>query len=209
MYKPIEINYEWTSLEPHIGANTLWIHYNKYYLKYLGKLNEILAKYNFDFNTSKEYLLSHINEIPNEIKEKVLLYLGGILNHELYFMNLSDKKNNKFCDEFKNAINKNFNNYEEFKKIFISNANSVIGSGYTHLVINSRLEFEIVNTSNHVLPQSYGFIPIITMDVFEHSYFLDYQYRKDEYFEAFFEVIDYEKVNNIYVNIIKNKSYLS
>ena len=140
----------------------------------------------------------------NEIKERneILYNLGGYLNHTLYFYNLTNKKTEipiPLLDE----INKYFGSFSEFKQEFISMAKELKGSGYTFLVLDKNNKLRIINMSNQDTPYYYGFIPIMTIDVWEHSYYLKYTYNREEYLNNIFNIIDFTKVYQIYLNSIK------
>lgn len=196
-YERIKLNYN--SLEPIIDDRTLNLHYNIHYRNYTNKLNELLKKSNYDYNHSAIYLAQNIDIIPITERDEILFNLGGYLNHSLYFYNLTDKKK-KIPENMLNLINKYFGSYTLFKEEFINMAKELKGSGYTFLVIDKNNKLRIINTSNQDTPHYYGFIPIMTIDVWEHSYYLKYTYEKGKYLENIFDIIDFEKVYNLYLN---------
>jgi Fe-Mn family superoxide dismutase len=192
--KPLDYNYDY--LSPYISKKTIDIHYNKHYKKYLNDLNELLIKNNYDFRYSKEELVNHIDIFPLEYRDDILFNLGGVINHELYFENLG--YNNLPHGLLSEKINNQYGSFEKFKKKFIENTKNLVGSGYTFLVINKDSELEIINTPNQDTPYSYGLIPIMAIDLFEHAYYLDYQSDKDKYVENFFSIVDFDKISNKY-----------
>ncbi len=195
MYEKIKLDY--TSLEPYIDDMTLDIHYNKHYQKYLDNLNKLLKDNNYKF-TSLYNLIENIDKINLNDRGEVLFNLGGVINHSLYFYGMSDKGNVNPVGKLKKDIDKYFNSYSEFKKEFIKSAMNLQGSGYTFLVLDDKKNLKIINTSNQDTPYYYGFIPIITLDLWEHAYYLKYQNRKEEYVNAWFNLIDYNKINKLY-----------
>ena len=182
--KPLDYNYN--ALEPYISEYTLETHYNKHYKKYLENLNNLLIKNNYDFKYSKEELVSNINIFPISDRGAILFNLGGVLNHELYFQNLGL---NNTLKPFLPQIIKQYGSLENFKDEYINNTKTLIGSGYTFLVLNKANELEIINTSNQDTPYSYGLIPVMNIDLWEHAYYLDYQNFKDEYINNFFQLL--------------------
>jgi len=196
MYQKQELTYN--SLEPYVSDRTLSIHYNNHYLKYLKNLNDLLIKENYNFKYTKEELFNHIDEFHISVRDKILFNLGGVVNHELYFYNISGLKNNIPVGSIKNGIDKIYGNYEMFKKEFKKMALELVGSGYTYLVINKNKELQIINMSNQESPYLYGMIPVIAIDLWEHAYYLDYQNNKEKYIDTFFEIIDFNKINNLY-----------
>ena len=125
MYQMQELTYN--TLEPYISDRTLTIHYNNHYLKYLKNLNDILVKENYDFRYTKEELFNHIDEFNISVRDKILFNLGGVVNHELYFYNMSNLKNNKPVGSIKNEIDKEYGNYENFKTEFKKMALELVG----------------------------------------------------------------------------------
>lgn len=196
MYKQMPLEYE--SLEPFISDRTLDIHYNKHYLNYLNKLNNALEKAGYKGNLTKEEMVKQIDIFNIKDRGEILYNLGGVLNHELYFKNMSDKKNNLPVDEIKKAIINQYGSFDEFKKEFIKTSKELVGSGYTFVVINSSKKLDIINLPNQDNPYMFDLVPIMALDLWEHAYYLDYQNRRDEYINNFFSIIDFEKINEIY-----------
>lgn len=203
MFEKIKLDY--TSLEPYIDNRTLDIHYNKHYQKYLDNLNILLNKGNYKFSSIYD-LIQNIDKINLNDRGEILFNLGGVLNHSLYFYDMSDKKNNKPIGKIKDDIEIYFNTYDNFKKKFKESAMSLQGSGYTFLVLDDKNNLKIINTSNQDTPYYYGFIPIIALDLWEHSYYLKYQNKKDEYINAWFNLIDYIKINKLYEDSLNKKN---
>lgn len=196
MYKHEPLEYK--SLEPFISDRTLDIHYNKHYLNYLNTLNTLLEKAGYIGNLTKEEMVKQINIFNIQERGEILYNLGGVLNHELYFKNMSDKKNNLPVDKIKEVIINQYGSFNEFKKEFIKTSKELVGSGYTFVVINDSKKLDIINLSNQDTPYMFDLIPIIALDLWEHAYYLDYQNRRDEYINNFFSIIDFEKINEIY-----------
>lgn len=195
MYEKIKLDY--TSLEPVIDDRTLNLHYNIHYQKYTDKLNELLTENNYDYSYPAIYLAQNINIIPESNRDEILYNLGGYLNHSLYFDNLTDKKK-EIPKILLNEINKNFGSFDSFKNLFIENANNLKGSGYTFLVLDKNNYLRILNTANQDSPYYFGFIPIMTVDVWEHSYYLKYTYKRKDYLNNIFNIIDWNKVYKLY-----------
>ena len=197
MYKPKSLKYDYNALEPYIDSETINIHYNKHYLGYLKRLNDLLISLNYNFKLSPEELIQNIEIFPINKRDDIIFLAGGVINHELYFDSMGPN-NNKPNGKILEQINKQYGNYEKFKQEFIKNANLLVGSGYTSLVITKKGDLEIINTPNQDSPYLYGLIPILNMDLWEHSYYLKYRNRKDLYIEAFFNVIDFDNLNKRY-----------
>ncbi|MCI8778392.1 MAG: superoxide dismutase [Bacilli bacterium] len=198
MYKSISLPYNYDSLEPFLDKETINIHYNKHYLGYLNKLNNLLNSVDYDYRYSKEDLVKHIDEIPLSIRDDVLYNLGGVINHELYFYSMSDKKANIPSGTINKKIIEQFGSFNNFKKKFIETANYLVGSGYTFLIVNNEGDLEIINTSNQETPYIYDLVPIMALDLWEHAYYLLYQNRRSDYINNFFEIIDFVNINQNY-----------
>ena len=201
----IKINLDYSSLEPYIDNRSLMLHYNVIYSSYIDKLNKLLKKNNYKGNYSLNELVDKIDMFPLEDRGEILYNLGGALNHKLYFYEISDKGNNIPYGEILKDINKYFGSYDNFKKEFIKKALNLVGSGYTFLVMDESGKLQIINTSNEDTPYSYGLIPIIVLDLWEHSYYLKYTTNKEAYINNWFNLLDFKKINNLY---IENKKSL-
>ena len=201
----IKINLDYNSLEPYIDNKTLMLHYNVIYSSYIDKLNKLLKKNNYKDNYSLNELVDKIDMFPLEDRGEILYNLGGALNHKLYFYEMSDKGNNIPYGEILKDINKYFGSYDNFKKEFIKKSLNLVGSGYTFLVMDESGKLQIINTSNEDTPYSYGFIPIIVLDLWEHSYYLKYTTNKEAYINNWFNLLDFKKINDLY---IENKKSL-
>jgi len=206
MYEKIKLDY--TSLEPYIDDKTLDIHYNKHYQKYLDNLNRLMKEKNYEFIPMIK-LAKNIDIINLNDRGEILFNLGGVLNHSLYFYNMSDKGNINPIGKIKEDIDIYFNSYSEFKKKFIESALNLQGSGYTFLVLDDKNNLKIINTSNQDTPYYYGFTPIIALDLWEHAYYLKYQNNKEEYINNWFKVIDYIKINKLYEELLKKENALN
>lgn len=191
-----ELDYNYDSLEPYIDEQTMMIHHDKHHQGYANKLNTALEKHPEIKAENAEDLLKDLDKIPEDIRTVVRNNGGGYVNHNFFWSIL--KKDIELKGEIKEAIEKEFRNFEEFKKMFSEIAAGVFGSGWAWLVINDG-ELEIIKTSGHDNPVSEGKIPILVIDVWEHSYYLKYQNKRAEYIENFFKIINWDKVNEYFV----------
>lgn len=187
-----ELGYAYNALEPFIDAKTMEIHYTKHHQAYVDKLNAALEKYPDLQKKNVNDLLKDFNKIPEEIRTAVRNHGGGHSNHSFFWRLL--KKNVKFSGDIAKAIEKTFGSYEEFKKEFTESALGRFGSGWAWLVLNKG-KLEIMSTANQDSPLSEGKISLLGIDLWEHSYYLKYQSRRNEYVEAFFNIIDWEQAN--------------
>ena len=203
MYKEILLDYK--ELYPYISKENLDIHLS-IYRKNLNKLNNLLNDINYDYRYSMIELITNIDIFNLNIRGEILYYLSSIINHNLYFYNISNKKITEPIGLIKKDIDKYFTTYDNFKKEFKVKALNLKGSGYTFLVRDDKGDLKVNNTSNEDSPYYYGYIPIICLDLWEHSYFLDYFDDKNTYIDNFFKVIDFNKINNYYEKIVNKNS---
>lgn len=196
MFKKMKLDYDFDSLEPFIDTHTLGLHYNKHYENYLNKLNELLKDNNIEQFDNINDLIDKIYKLNTDKIEDILFNLGGVLNHELYFNSINSKKT-KISNELKKHIEKQYGSFENFKKEFSNRASTLKGSGYTFLIMYNNT-LDIVNFSNQITPYLYGLIPLLCIDLWEHAYYINYENRKNDYIENFFNIIDFENANNTY-----------
>lgn len=192
-----KIEYKYDSLEPFIDAKTMEIHHTKHHQAYVDKLNAALEKHPELKEKEVEELLKNLDQIPEEIRVAVKNHGGGHFNHSLFWQTL--KKDVKLSGEISQAIDNDLGGFEKFKTEFSNAAATQFGSGWAWLVINPKTKkLEITKTSNQDSPLSKGLIPLLGLDVWEHAYYLKYQNKRPEYIEAFFKIINWDKVNVIY-----------
>ncbi|HOP06410.1 MAG TPA: superoxide dismutase [candidate division Zixibacteria bacterium] len=191
-----ELGYAYDALEPYIDARTMEIHHTKHHQGYINKLNAALEGHAALAEKSAEELVSNLDEVPQEIRTAVRNQGGGHVNHTFFWKIL--KKGVEFKGEIAEAITAKYGSLDQFKKEFAATAMSVFGSGWAWLVIGKGGEIQIMGTSNQDSPLSHGKTPVLGLDVWEHAYYLKYQSLRNEYIEAFFNVIDWEAVNENY-----------
>ncbi len=196
IYTVNKLYYDYDSLEPYIDTHTLGLHYNKHYLSYLNKLNSLLVKNNYDFRYTLNELVFHINEFNESDREDILFNLGGVINHKIYFKSISPnrEKPNKLLSAL---INNFYGDFDNFKEQFKRKALSLKGAGYTYLVLNNS-KLDIVNLKNQVNPYSYNYFPLLCIDMWEHSYYINYESYKEIYINNFFEIIDFSEANKLF-----------
>lgn len=196
-----KLNYSYDALEPFIDAKTMEIHHTKHHQAYIDKLNAALEKFPDLQKKTAEELVSDLGSVPEEIRATLKNHGGGHVNHSLFWQILA--KDKKISQKFKSIIEKNFKSFEEFRKKFSEAALSRFGSGWAWLVVSSDKKLEIVSTPNQDSSLSDSKFPILGIDVWEHAYYLKYQNRRADYIEAFFSVINWEKVEELYTKAAK------
>ena len=196
-YKLPKLEYQYDALEPFIDAKTMEIHHSKHHQTYVDKFNVLIEGNKELEGKTPEEIITNIENVDEKIRIAVRNYGGGVVNHNFFFDIL--KKDTKSVGDILKEIEKEFGSFEEFKKKFSESALSLFGSGWTWLVLNKDKRLEIVNTANHDSPLSYKQIPLLVIDLWEHAYYLKYQNRRAEYIENFFNVINWEKVNECFI----------
>lgn len=202
MYQPYILKYDYSDLEPNISRKTLEAHYNNHYLKYLRKLNYVLEKNNFHFQYPVKELFQNIDIFPLSDRDDILYNAGGVINHELYFDNINKSAKQNIPEPLNSAIINKFGSVENFVNQFKDLANNLPGSGYTFLTVKKSKEIYVLNLANQDSPYSFDMQPILALDVWEHAYYLDYGSDRKSYIDSYMELIDYERVNQKYQEIM-------
>ena len=188
-----QLNFSYDALEPHIDARTMEIHHSKHHQGYTNKLNSALESADISFD-SIEDLLAKIDMKNMSLRNNA----GGFYNHKLFWEIMTPSSNSEMSPELNDAIKKSFGTFQEFKSQFSSAAASRFGSGWAWLCVKDG-ELEIcssANQDNPLMPMiGCGGIPILGIDVWEHAYYLNYQNRRPDYINAFFEVINWGVVS--------------
>jgi Fe-Mn family superoxide dismutase len=189
-----KLPYAYDSLEPYIDAKTMEIHHDKHHAGYVKKLNAAIEGHEELQDKPVGELIKNVNSISEEIRNAVRNNGGGHLNHSFFWPLL--KKDVKPEGEVIEAIKKNFGSLKEFEEAFKKAAMGQFGSGWAWLVWNpGDKKLEIMSTANQESPVTIGKVPILTVDIWEHAYYLKYQNKRDEYLDNFMKVINWEKVN--------------
>ena len=187
-----KLPYAYDALEPFIDEQTMEIHHGKHHQTYVDKLNKALEKYPKLQGKSAEELLKNLELIPEDIRTAVRNHGGGHANHSFFWQIL--KKDVEPSGEILKVINKKFNGIDNFKTEFSNKAVGLFGSGWCWLVLNGK-ELEIITTPNQDSPVSQGKIPVLGLDLWEHSYYLKYQNRRNEYIKSFWNIVNWDQVN--------------
>lgn len=203
MYTLENLEYLYQDLEPYIDTHTMGLHYNKHAKKYLDNLNKLLLDNNYDFSISLVKLAQNMDLFSWNNKEDILFNLGGVVNHNLYF-HCMNKMKVESMGLLKKDLIKKYGSIEKFIEEFINIAMKLKGSGYTFLELNHN-GLEIKNYANQDSPLFSGNIPLFTIDLWEHAYYINYNNDKKRYLENFFEIADFSIANNLYEKIIKNQ----
>jgi superoxide dismutase, Fe-Mn family len=194
--KPLPYAYD--ALEPYIDKETMMLHHDKHEQAYLDNLNKAIAKHPELYSKGIEGILKDLDSIPSDIKQTVINNAGGVYNHDFFWSIMSPKKNQSPKGDLLNAINRDFESYDNFKVKFKEAALGRFGSGWAWLVSDKDGKLSIISTANQDSPISIGLTPIIGIDVWEHAYYLKYQNRRAEYIDNWWNVVNWEQAEKNY-----------
>ncbi len=193
-----KLNYSFDALEPYIDAKTMEIHYGKHHNGYINNLNNAISGTELESKTIEE-ILKNLDLDNMALRNNS----GGYFNHNLFWEIMGPNCGGNPSGEISEAINSNFNSFENFKEEFKKAAATRFGSGWAWLCVLGDGKLEICSTPNQdnpLMENSCGGNPILCLDVWEHAYYLNYQNRRPDYIEAFFSLINWDEVNSKYLN---------
>lgn len=194
--------YSYDALEPEIDSKTLKFHHDKHFATYVDNLNKLLENQPKYQNWTLHDLCMNWADLPDEIRVGVRNNAGGVYNHDLYFRTLQSLPPSNPQPPLEDAIERAFGDVDRLKKAFKSAALSVFGSGWACLCFgkNGELSIQKVANQNTVLPLT----PLLCCDVWEHAYYLQYQNRRGEYFDAWWLLINWPEISRIYAEQFNN-----
>ena len=199
-----KLPYKYDALAPEIDPMTLEMHYSKHYLTYTNNLNKAIAGTEQE-QASIEDILKKLDLNNTELRNNA----GGYYNHSLYWEIMAPKSGGKPTDTLATTIDRDFGSFEAFKKAFSDAAEQQFGSGWAWLVVDRSGKLQVTSTPNQDNPlmpkQLVQGTPILALDVWEHAYYLNYQYKRKKYIEAFFNLINWKKVAEKYEEAIKKE----
>lgn len=187
--------YAYDALEPYIDAETMQIHHDKHHQAYVNNLNKAIAAHPELGKQPVEMLIRNLSSVPEDIRTAVRNNGGGHYNHTLFWVTL--KKNNAAGPggELGKDVDRAFGSYPAFKDHFTKAALGVFGSGWAWLSLDANKRLLIESTPNQDSPLTTGHQPVFGIDVWEHAYYLKYQNKRADYVAAFFNVINWDAVN--------------
>lgn len=191
-----DLPYAYDALEPYIDEETMHLHHDKHHNTYVTNVNAALAKHP-EIGKDLEQLLADVESIPVDIRQAVINNGGGHLNHSL-FWELMTPEETALSAELAADLEATFGSFDDFKTAFTTAATTRFGSGWAWLVVNKEGKLEVMSTANQDTPISEGKTPILGIDVWEHAYYVKYRNVRPDYIKAFFSVINWNKVNELY-----------
>ncbi len=192
-----KLPYAYDALEPYIDEMTMRIHHDKHHQAYVDNLNVALDKHPEFYQWRLSELLTKLDQLPADIQTAVRNNGGGHYNHQFFWSILKVQPEGKPSGALGNAIQAKFGSYEAFREVFATAAKTRFGSGWAWLILNAKGELEVLSTANQDSVVALG-TPLLALDVWEHAYYLKYQNRRPDYVNAFFQIIDWARVEAIY-----------
>lgn len=190
--------YAYDALEPHIDAITMEIHHTKHHQAYINNLNAALAKHPYLADKTLEELLQDLPAIPDDIRTAVRNNGGGHYNHSFFWKIMKaqggGQPNGILAQEIKNT----FGSFEGFQETFNAHAKTVFGSGWAWLCVDANKKLIVMALPNQDCPISFGQTPVMGLDVWEHAYYLKYQNKRPDYITAWWNVTDWDAVEENY-----------
>ena len=192
-----KLPYAYDALEPHIDARTMEIHHGKHHNGYTTNLNNAIAGSDLE-GQSIESILASLDVSNGAVRNNG----GGFYNHRLFWNVMSPNGGGTPTGALADAINTAFGSFDGFKDAFAKAAATRFGSGWAWLCVHKGGTVEVCSTANQDNPLMPGIgcggFPILGIDVWEHAYYLNYQNRRPDYIQAFFNVVDWKKVSEMY-----------
>lgn len=196
-FEYVDFPFSCSEFTPYIDPDTLYIHCNILYRRYVDNLNAILAQLpQYQTYTLYQLLTEDLN-LPVQTRNNILFNAGGIYNHEFYFFGMS-KEENEFSEDLSGVLISQYGSVEEFFRLFTEAAMSLQGSGWIWLAAPGDGSVHIVVANNHNVPNLKIEKPIFVMDMWEHAYFLKYHANKKDYIDAWIHLLDKERASRMF-----------
>ncbi|MCM1058532.1 MAG: superoxide dismutase [Firmicutes bacterium] len=190
--------YEYDALVPVLDEETLHFHHDRHYKTYVDNLNSALSDYPELQKRSLKELLNGIDRLPTQVQTPIRNNGGGVYNHELYFDSMKSPTGQEPEGALAEAIERDFGSYRQWKDQMKQTALGTFGSGWAWLVTDNKGKLSIVRTANQDVPDLEEYTPILLVDVWEHAYYLQYQNRRADYVDGWFDLINWRKAGKRY-----------
>jgi Fe-Mn family superoxide dismutase len=189
------LTYAYDALEPYIDKATMEFHHDKHHATYVTNLNKALESApELSGKSLEELLASGLAAVPESIRTAVRNHGGGTINHNLFWNIMGPNAGGAPSGKLAEAVKSVFGGYDQFKEKFTAAAMGRFGSGWAWLVKDAAGKLDISSTANQDSPVSEGKTPLLTLDVWEHAYYLKYQNRRAEYITAWWNVVNWAEV---------------
>lgn len=192
-----DLPYAYDALEPYIDEETMHLHHDKHHNTYVTNLNVAIEKHPELGEKTVEELLADFSSVPEDIQTAVRNNGGGHANHTFFWEILGPNAGGEPTGAIKEAIDEAFGSFEDFKEEFKTAATGRFGSGWAWLVVKDG-KLAITSTANQDSPLMDGQTPVLGLDVWEHAYYLKYKNVRPDYINAFWSVVNWDKVNEYF-----------
>lgn len=194
------LKYDYDALEQTIDARTMMLHHDNHHGGYVKKLNEALEKFPQFQDKSAAWLLCNLDQLPSSIKTAVHSNAGGHVNHSMFWQAIKPSSMNEPKGALRDAINRDFGSFDEFKKVFEEEGAKVFGSGWVWLVcsLKNGANMQVITTNGHDNPLMQNLLPVLLNDVWEHAYYLRYENRRPDYLKAWWNVVDWDQASSCF-----------
>jgi superoxide dismutase, Fe-Mn family len=189
-----DLPYDYNALEPHIDEQTMRIHHTKHHQAYINNANDALKGHEDLQRLSVEDLLRRIDQVPQDIRTKLRNNAGGHANHSLFWQIMGPNGGGEPAGALGEAIRSEFRDFAAFREQFATAGKGRFGSGWAWLVVGDGGKVQVTDTANQDSPLMSGHTPILGLDVWEHAYYLNYQNRRPDYIEAWWNVVNWDEV---------------
>jgi Fe-Mn family superoxide dismutase len=194
-----DLPYAFSALEPHIDARTMEIHHDRHHKTYVDNLNAALEKHpEFNAGDDIEALMRRFDEVPEDIKTAVRNNGGGHANHSLFWQVMDPNGGGAPNGPIAGAIDAAFGSWDACRQKLIDAGKARFGSGWSWLVLDGGGKLQVIDTANQDSPLMQGQTPLLGIDVWEHAYYLNYQNKRPDYLDAWFNVVNWIFVNERY-----------
>ncbi len=201
-YELPPLPYSHDALEPHIDTQTMQIHHGKHHNAYVTNLNKALEQHAALAEQSIEALVSNLSTVPEDIRGAVRNNGGGHANHSLFWTVMAPGKGGAPTGALAEKIDATFGGFEAFKEQFAKAGATRFGSGWAWLSLEGGGNLVVESTPNQDSPLMEGRTPLLGLDVWEHAYYLNYQNRRPDYIAAFWNLVDWDAVNERYATAV-------
>ncbi len=200
-----ELDYAYDGLEPHYDEQTLSIHHGKHHQGYTNKLNAAVEEAGIT-GRSIEDILSNLNDVPEAQRTAIVNNGGGYYNHAFFWKCLSPSGGGEPTGDIAQVIQDTFGSFDKFKEDFKAKATGQFGSGWAWLVVDADGQLKVTNTHDQICPLSLGQTPLLTLDVWEHAYYLKFQNRRPDWVDTFWHLVNWDHVNACYAKARENQA---
>lgn len=201
----VKLPYEYNALSPSIDILTMEVHYSKHYLTYTNNLNKLIVEDPTLIDLTIEDILKKCDGTNADLRNNA----GGYYNHGFFWEGMAPKAGGQPIDTLATVIARDFGSFENFKIQFSDAAEKQFGSGWAWLVVDKTGKLQVISTPNQENPlmpkQAISGTPLLNLDVWEHAYYLQYQYKRKRYIENYFKIINWKKVSERYEEAIAKK----